>query len=107
MLAKNAWRILTSPDCLLARLLLGKYCFNTSFLTSPCPTSASHGWRGVIAGLNLLKLQLGKAIRNGNSTKVWNDSWISTTSHIVVYGPPTEATRDLYVSDLLLRGTGE
>ncbi|KAF3607371.1 hypothetical protein DY000_02051304 [Brassica cretica] len=54
-----------------------------------------------------LPTTLGKAIRNRNSTKVWNDSWISTTSHIVVYGSPTEATRDLYVSDLLLRGTGE
>lgn len=107
MLAKNAWQILTSPDCLLARLLLRKYCYNSSFLTSSCPASASHGWRGVVEGLNLLKLQLGKAIGDGKTTKVWYDSWISRTSHIIVYGPPPEATRDLHVSDLLLRGTGD
>ncbi|XP_056864399.1 uncharacterized protein LOC130511429 [Raphanus sativus] len=107
MLAKNAWRILTSPSSLLARLLLGKYCHSTSFLSATCPKSASHGWRGVIAGCQLLKLQLGKAIGNGNTTKVWTDSWLSTTERLTPFGPPTEATRDLFVADLIQRGTGE
>lgn len=107
MLAKNAWRILTSPDCLLARLLLGKYCHNSSFLSSSCSSSASHGWRGVVAGCNLLKLQTGKAIGNGNTTSVWKDSWFCSTTKTVPFGPPTEATRDLVVSDLLIRWSGE
>ncbi|XP_018443423.2 uncharacterized protein LOC108815278 [Raphanus sativus] len=103
MLAKNAWRILTAPDSLLARLLLGKYCHNTSFLSTPCVSSASHGWRGITAGCRLLNLYLGRVIGNGSMTKVWSDSWISTTSHILPIGPPTESCRDLYVSDLLTR----
>ncbi|XP_009107743.1 uncharacterized protein LOC103833410 [Brassica rapa] len=107
MLAKNAWRILTNPECLLARLLIGKYCHSSSFLSAPCPSSASHEWRGVVAGCQLLQLQLGKAIGNGNSTKVWSDSWISSTSRTIPFGPPTEASRDLFVSDLLIRGSDE
>ena len=107
MLAKNSWRILTNPDCLLARLLLGKYCHNTSFLTATCSSSASHGWRGVIAGCELLKLQLGKAIGNGNTTKAWTESWMLPTTRFVPTGPPTESGRDLFVSDLLERGSGE
>ncbi|XP_013739903.1 uncharacterized protein LOC106442805 [Brassica napus] len=107
MLAKNAWRILTNPECLLARLLIGKYCHSSSFLSAPCPSSASHGWRGVVAGCQLLQLQLGKAIGNGNSTKFWSDSWISSTSRTIPFGPPTEASRDIFVSDLLIRGSDE
>ena len=107
MLAKNAWRILTNPDCLLACLLLGKFCHSSSFLSSLCPSSPSHGWRGVVAGCQLLQLQLGKAIGNGNSTKVWTDSWICSTTRTIPFGSPTEASRDLFVSDLLTRDSGE
>lgn len=107
ILAKNSWRILTSPTSLLARLLLGKYCQNTAFLSATCPSSASHGWRGIVAGCQVIKLQLGKAIGNGNTEKVWSESWISPRSRLIPFGPPTEISRDLYVSDLLIRGTGE
>lgn len=106
MLAKNAWRILTSPSCLLARLLTRKYCYNSNFLSAPCPQSASHGWKGVVAGCKLLKLQTGKVIGNGSSTKVWYDSWTCSTSKTVPFGPPTEASRDLVVAYLLTRGSG-
>ncbi|XP_056863970.1 uncharacterized protein LOC108850387 [Raphanus sativus] len=107
MLAKNSWRILQNPGCLLARLLCGKYCHNASLLTVTCSSSASHGWRGVVAGFQLLKLQLGKAIGNGQTTKIWSDSWISPTAKLLPYGPPTEVSRDLVVADLLTRETGE
>lgn len=89
MLAKNSWRILTNPEGLLAKLLLGKYCHSSSLLTAQCPASASHGWRGVLAGIQVLKLQLGKAIGNGNTTKIWSDSWMSPTSKLLPFGPPT------------------
>ena len=107
MLAKNAWRILTEPECLLARLLIGKYCHSTSFLSATCPKSASHGWKGVIAGCKLLKLQVGKAIGNGNTTKIWSDSWISPSTRTMPFGPPTEESRDLFVSDLITRRAGK
>lgn len=107
MLAKNSWRILQNPDCLLARLLCGKYCHNASILAISCTPSASHGWKGVVAGLQVLKLQLGKAIGNGQTTKIWSDSWISPSVKLLPFGPPTEASRDMVVADLLTRETGE
>lgn len=60
-----------------------------------------------MSGCQLLKLQLGKEIGNGNTTRIWTDSWISPTNRTVPFGPPTESTQDLFVSDLLTRGTGE
>ena len=70
LLAKVAWRILTVPNCLLSRILLGKYCHNKSFLEVYVPSVCSHGWRSILHGLELLKSNLGKVIGNGQTTKV-------------------------------------
>lgn len=101
LLAKNAWRILTDPSSLLARVLMGKYCHKQSFLDVTASPSCSHGWRSVLHGRDLLKENLGKVIGNGLTTKIWHDSWLSTTEHIQPYGPILEDARDLRVSDLL------
>ncbi|KAL9840592.1 hypothetical protein AtNW77_Chr2g0230401 [Arabidopsis thaliana] len=55
LLAKVSWRILTKPSCMLAKILLGKYCKTTSFLDCKASNSASHGWRGICIGRDLLK----------------------------------------------------
>ncbi|KAL0807833.1 hypothetical protein Bca101_100325 [Brassica carinata] len=101
LLAKVAWRILTVPNCLLSRILLGKYCHNKSFLEVSVPSVCSHGWRSILHGLELLKSNLGKVIGNGQTTKVWQDSWISLSERVKPIGPCTEAVLDLRVSDLL------
>ncbi|XP_022557398.2 uncharacterized protein LOC111205592 [Brassica napus] len=101
LLAKIAWRILTAPSCLLARILTGKYCHKKPFLQVELPTSCSHGWRSIFHGRDLLTQNLGKAIGNGLTTRVWQDSWISLSADVKPYGPITEDARDLRVSDLL------
>ena len=78
LLAKLAWRIITKPGCLLARVLNGKYCIKAPFLQVPETKTMSHGWRSIIAGRDLLLCQLGKVIGNGESTRVWKDPWLST-----------------------------
>ena len=50
LLAKIAWRLLISPNSLLSRTLLGKYCHSKSFLDAYPPASCSHGWRGILHG---------------------------------------------------------
>lgn len=99
--------MLTNPDCLLSRVLLGKYCHKYSLLKVKPTKGASHGWVGILAGRDLLLPHIGKAIGEGTETKVWSDSWISTTARCVPFGPPKEGDSDLYVSDLINRGTYE
>ena len=101
LLAKLAWRILSVPDCLLARVLKGKYCHQGSFLTVELPSACSHGWRGIVHGRNLLRDNIGKAIGNGQNTSVWKESWISLDSNLKPFGPINEHNLDLRVSDLL------
>ena len=58
-------------------------------------------------GRDLLLNHIGKAIGNGTETKVWSDPWISTTSQIIPFGPLKDDLGDLYVSDLIPRGSCE
>ena len=107
LLAKNSWRMLTNPDCLLARVLLGKYCQNDKLLRVEALNTSSHGWRGILAGRDLLVEHLGKVIGNGSSTTIWGELWISTDHAMLPSSPVKEDESDLYVSDLILIGTGK
>lgn len=107
LLAKIGWRIITNPNCLLAKVLLGKYCHKTSFLKFEATSAISHGWRGILTGRNLLLRHLGKAVGNGESTSVWNDSWIKPETDLKPIGSVLLKDNDLMVADLLTRETKE
>ncbi|CAL9238198.1 unnamed protein product, partial [Arabidopsis halleri] len=100
-LAKLSWRLLKDPTSLLAQVLLGKYCTNDSFLNCRPLTNSSHGWKGILAGRELLRKGLGWIVGNGESINVWQDVWLSTSSPTIPFGPPTKQNSNLRVSDLL------
>lgn len=62
-----------------------------------------YGWGGggILHGRDLLKDYVGKAIGNGQTTRLWKDSWISLSEDTKQYGPIKEEHLDLRVSDLL------
>ncbi|CAA7050644.1 unnamed protein product [Microthlaspi erraticum] len=107
LLAKLSWRILTKPSCLLARVLLNKYCHETDFLECEVSSTASHGWRGLCIGRDVLKANLGKAIGDGESRSFWREPWLSLDQQCRPLGPPTESTQDLSVASLIEPETGE
>lgn len=90
---------------MLACCLLGKYCQSKSFLTCKAPSSASHDWRSVLVGRDLLTLQLGWMVGTGERISIWDDPWLSHSEQLRPVGPTTEETRLLKVSDLVLTGT--
>ncbi|CAA7028698.1 unnamed protein product [Microthlaspi erraticum] len=95
LLAKVSWRILSTPSCLLARILLNKYCHDKSFLECGTPSTASHGWRGICIGRDLLKPHLGKIIGDGKSTNIWTEPWLSLDEQCRPMGPAPQHTKDL------------
>lgn len=101
LLAKVSWRILTKPNCLLARVLLGKYCQSSNFLECSTPSSASHGWRGICIGRDLLKPRLGKLIGSGTSTPIWKEPWLSLSKPELPMGPANANSQGLMVSHLI------
>lgn len=105
LLAKIGWRIITKPDCLLAKVLLGKYCTKTSFFKVQTASNISHRWRSILSGRDLLVQHLGKAIGNEEATSLWRDSWIKPYEKLMPIGPVFLKDNDLMVSDFLNRET--
>lgn len=107
LLAKQAWHIITIPNKLLSRVLTGKYCQKASFLRVSLLCACSHGWRGILAGRDLLCEKLEAVIGDGEDTRVWKDRWLSTDMARAPVGPAPEAFQDLRVADLLTRDSKE
>ncbi|WZY80122.1 hypothetical protein YC2023_026506 [Brassica napus] len=101
MLAKIGWRLIQFPDSLLAQVLLGKYAKASSFMECESPSSASHGWRSILAGREVLRKGLGWVVGNGENIKVWGDPWLSSSFPTAPIGPPTENAVSMTVSELL------
>ena len=101
LIGKIGWRLISNPESLLAHVLLGKYAWKSSFMDCSVPSAASHGWRSIIVGRELLRKGLSWTVGNGEDIRVWQDPWISCDTSTTPFGPPTLMSIDLRVSDLL------
>lgn len=101
MLTKIAWRLVKDLHSLLAQTLLGKYCRHSEFLEVSAPRSASHGWRGILAGKEVLKKGLGWLVGDGRNIRIWSDPWLSIKEPLIPMGPQPENSASLRVKDLL------
>lgn len=85
----------------------GKYCANSPFLETQASAKASHGWKGILVGRDLLVKGLGWVIGSGTGVKLWGEPWLSTAEPMAPDGAPTRENKDWCVSNLILEGTNE
>ncbi|KAL9279821.1 putative ribonuclease H domain, reverse transcriptase zinc-binding domain-containing protein [Arabidopsis thaliana] len=106
LLAKQAWRLLLSPECLLSRLMKSRYFADSGFLDASLSQRPSFGWRSILFGRDLLSKGLLKKVDNGVSMFVWTDPWIDDDG----FRPPWRKNIffdvSLKVSSLLNQSTG-
>ena len=76
LLAHQAWRLITRPDSLCARLLKSKYYQAGKLEDKVFTGNASSSWQAISHGLELLKKGLIWRIGDGRSIRVWRDNWI-------------------------------
>lgn len=85
LLARQAWRLLTYPDSLCAKLLKARYyprghLLDTAFCSNPSST-----WQAIMHGLNLLKKGIIWRVGDGRQIRIWRDPWIPREfSHKVI-----------------------
>lgn len=76
LLAKQAWRILTMPKSLMARVLKGKYFPSRHFMDTRVTSSASFTWRSILSVKELIAKGACKVIGDGRDTSIWGEPWI-------------------------------
>lgn len=76
LLAKQAWRILETPESLSARILKSIYFPHTCILGAELGSHPSQIWRSLIEGRDVLKQGLIRRIGNGSTTDIWAHNWI-------------------------------
>lgn len=112
LLAKQAWWTVTNPDCLLARVVREKYCKNAPLL------QVYISFQDIFSYLERYHSGPGSFVvkseqsyrgrrQDGDNTNMWKELWLSTTHTCTPFGPAIEEDSDLYVFDLLCRGTNE
>lgn len=82
LLAKMGWCLIIEPRSLLAQILLGKYSRDCSFLDCLVSTSASHGWRSVLAGRVILRKRIIWAVGNGENIRLWMIHGFPLSRHV-------------------------
>ncbi|XP_074288147.1 putative mitochondrial protein AtMg00310 [Silene latifolia] len=100
LLGKQAWRIIANPDCLMARVLKGKYFPNKEFMESDLGTTPSYTWRGIWSTRRVVLLGARKRVGDSKSIWVWADPWIPNTQSRRVISPRGEQVDDLRVCEL-------
>lgn len=107
LLAKHTWRLLKDPSSLLGQTLLNKYCRYEDLLYVSAPGSASHGWRGILAGREIIKKGMGWVVGSGETIKIWSDDWLSTEKQERPVGPPNLDAQNLTVKELFQINSAE
>ncbi|XP_013623801.1 PREDICTED: uncharacterized protein LOC106329670 [Brassica oleracea var. oleracea] len=77
LLAKQAWKILHKPQCLLARVLKSRYFTDGEFLSAALGERPSYVWRSLLFGRDLLQKGLQHRVGNGENTRVWLHKWVA------------------------------
>ncbi|XP_071902573.1 uncharacterized protein [Coffea arabica] len=79
LLAKQLWRILTSPNLLMSKVLREKYLKDPNALDKNPPQSASWSWKSVHSAGRLIQRGMWKRIGDGSQVNIWKDRWIIGT----------------------------
>lgn len=103
LLAKQAWRLIHFEDCLMSKVLKGKYYKNGGFIDAPLGAKPSYAWRSILHGRELLEKGLKYSVGNGRSLNVWTDKWLEDDD--AVCRPPFRRQRlfnvNLKVSEVI------
>lgn len=84
LLCKQGWRLLNSPETLVARLFKAKYYPTHSFLEANLGSNPSFIWRSILAGKDLLKIGLTRRIGSGSDSKIWDCPWLPDSNNTYV-----------------------
>ncbi|XP_031120872.1 uncharacterized protein LOC116024110 [Ipomoea triloba] len=76
MLGKQAWRFLTRPHSLVARIYKARYYPRTSFIDATVGNCPSFCWRSIMVAHELICSGVRRRVGDGKSTLIWGHPWL-------------------------------
>ncbi|XP_019168373.1 PREDICTED: uncharacterized protein LOC109164072 [Ipomoea nil] len=76
MLGKQAWRLLTNTDSLVAKIYKARYYPKDTFLEATIGNNPSFCWRSIMAAKDLICGGIRRRVGNGKSTLIWEHPWL-------------------------------
>ncbi|CAN0912292.1 Uncharacterized mitochondrial protein AtMg00310 [Linum grandiflorum] len=101
MLGKQAWRFLSEPDSLVARLYKAKYFPTRDLLLADLGPKPNFAWRSLWSSLDLIRKGYRWRIGNGLHIRVGLDPWLPEDGNHYISAPTPQHLLDMLVRDLL------
>ena len=101
MLAKQAWRLLTNPSSLVARIYRAKYYPSCAVIGAKLGSSPSYAWRSIYNSLEVIRRGTRWRVGNGKLIHIWEDKWLPTPTTHKVCSPQLDFDDFPMVSSLI------
>ncbi|XP_026410850.1 uncharacterized protein LOC113306079 [Papaver somniferum] len=87
MLARDVWKIIENPDCMLAKILKTRYFPRIDFLNAKCPDKCSWTWKCLHAIKELIKPFISWIVGDGKFIDPWCKDPHENIMHTLVLCP--------------------
>ncbi|XP_031127477.1 uncharacterized protein LOC116029567 [Ipomoea triloba] len=106
MLGKQAWRFLTRPHFLVARVYKARYYPKVSFIDATLGSNPSFCWRSIMAAHEMVCTGVRRRIGDGKSTLIWGHPWLPDDPDPMVHTAMPPELSGALVSGLIDPATG-
>ncbi|XP_019177841.1 PREDICTED: uncharacterized protein LOC109173035 [Ipomoea nil] len=106
MLGKQAWRMLTKPDSLVARVYKARYFPKGSFFDAQVGNNPSFCWRSIMAAKSIVCSGVRRRIGNGESTLIWAHPWLQDEHDPMIQTEMPAQLQEARVAGLIDQQTG-
>lgn len=101
LFAKQAWRVMTMGESLVAKVLKGKYFPTKSFMEATVPPNSSYTWRSIVSAREVLTKGARKAVGDGSTIRIWGDPWVPKLPMRVAIGEEIHEDQPTMVGELI------
>ncbi|XP_019158571.1 PREDICTED: uncharacterized protein LOC109155342 [Ipomoea nil] len=101
LLGKQAWRLLTRPNSLVARVYKSRYYPRLSFMEAGVGHNPSYIWRSIVEANNAIKQWYRRSIGDGRTTSIGEAPWLVMAEDPYVTTHLHETVRVAPVSSLM------
>ncbi|XP_074290774.1 uncharacterized protein LOC141617477 [Silene latifolia] len=101
LLGKQAWRLISDPGCLWARVMKARYYHTGDFMSAGMGYRPSYTWRSMMGARSVLERGLRRRIGDGKDTSVWGHAWVVGSNSGKVISPCGPGNELIMVADLI------